>query len=76
MSRIDYHALTHRQLIVLDAVKTGPADGYATKQIAVTTGLTFAQAQITLRSLVKRGLVMDFTYRGGARVWRAVPEVP
>lgn len=76
MSRIDYHALTDRQIVVLDAIRAGSPEGYATNQIAVTTGLTFAQAQITLRSLVKRGLLMDFTYRGGARVWRAVPEVP
>lgn len=76
MTHIDYHDLTDRQLLVLDAIKTGPPDGYATNQIAVATGLTFGQTQITLRSLLKRGLLMNFTYRGGARVWRIAPESP
>lgn len=74
MTRRDYHPTTERQNRVLDALRAGPADGYGTNPLALEAGLTFKQTLITAEALVKRGLVIRFTYRGGAQVWRVAPE--
>lgn len=73
MTRIDYHALSDRQRLVLVTLRAAP-EGLNTSLLAEWTGLTNYQAKSSAESLRKRGHVIVFTYRGGAQVWRIAPE--